>query len=265
MFVAVVQLDIRWEQKQANFERVSALVDAAAPPAGALIVLPEMFATGFSMNVASIAEEPGGPTDAFLASLARRHRATVVGGVVTRAPDGRGLNQCVVMSPEGAQIARYTKLHPFSYAGEHQHYAPGDHVVTFSWSGFNVAPLICYDLRFPEAYRAAIARGATMLVTIANFPAKRTSHWVSLNVARAIENQAYVVACNRCGSDPQLSYDGQSMIIDPRGSVIAGGSTAEGVTLGEVLLEDVTAYRQGFPALGDVRADLAPPPPRAAS
>lgn len=260
MRVFGVQLDIRWEDKPANFARVRKLIAAAHVPPDSLIVLPEMFATGFSMNVAGIAEPEGGAVESFLADLARETRSAVLGGVVTGRPDGRGLNEAVVFAPDGRAITRYAKLHPFSFAGEDRYYAAGDEIVTFPWAGFEVAPLICYDLRFPEAYREATRRGAEVLVTIANFPASREHHWLALNVARAIENQAYVVAVNRCGDDPKLSYGGRSVILGPRGETLADAGAAEGVVSATLDRATLARYRAEFPALADMRPQLLPAP-----
>ena len=184
MQVVAVQPDVAWEDKPANFARVRALLAETTIEPGALIVLPEMFATGFSMNVAGIVEGEDGPTHQFLAQLARDHKATVVGGVVTQAADGRGLNQAVVFNPQGQLLTRYSKIHPFSFAGETNHYAGGSEIVTFSWQGLVVAPFVCYDLRFPEIFRHAVRQGAELLVVIANWPQPRDSHWQALLPAR---------------------------------------------------------------------------------
>ncbi len=258
MRVYGIQLDIRWEDKPANLARVWELVRGAGVLPGSLIVLPEMFSTGFSMSVPRVAEDERGVVDHFLAELAVETESTVVGGMVTRQEDGRGLNVAAVVGPDGVERVRYVKMHPFSYAGEDRHYAAGDRVVTFGWGGFEVAPLICYDLRFPEVYREAVRRGAQVLVTIASFPASREHHWVTLNTARAIENQAYVVAVNRCGSDPNASYSGRSLVLDPRGQVLADAGTREGVVAADLDLASLREYRGRFPALADMRADLLP-------
>jgi len=167
------QLDIRWEDKEPNHAKVRNLLGEASPSPESLIVLPEMFATGFSMNVEAIAENGNRATQDFLSGLASEFRCFVLGGVVIRAADGRGLNQAVAYSPSGSELARYSKLHPFSHAGENEYYAPGAEIITFTCNSFVVAPSICYDLRFPEALRAAIRRGAQALAVIANWPAAR--------------------------------------------------------------------------------------------
>lgn len=255
MRVIGIQLDIAWEDKPANFKKVQSLLKPLDIAPGSLIVLPEMFATGFSMNVAGIFEEEEGMTFAFLKHLAQRYRSFAVGGLVTRAPDGRGRNEAVVADPGGTIHARYRKMHPFSLAGEHRYYEPGQDMVTFAWGGFTAAPFICYDLRFPEVFRKAMRRGADLFVVIACWPAKREAHWTALLQARAIENQAYVIGVNRCGTDPEHVYSGRSFIIDPRGAVIADAGNGEGIIQAEVDHAFVVSYRQELPFLADARLD----------
>lgn len=125
--------------------------------------------------------------------------------------------------------------------------------MTFDWQGFTVAPFICYDVRFPEAYRLAVARGAQLLVTIANFPTARVHHWTSLLVARAIENQVYAVGVNRCGADPNVSYPGRSLVVDPEGRVVAEAGDGEAVLAADLSLDALLAYRARFPALRDMK------------
>jgi predicted amidohydrolase len=254
MRAAGVQLDIAWEDRRANLAKVRALVAAAKLPKGALLALPEMFSSGFSMNVAGIAEAEGGETETFLSSLARDHGLFVTGGVVTRAPDGRGLNQSVTFGPDGARLARYSKIHPFSYGGETNHYAAGTEIVTWRWGDVTVAPFVCYDLRFPEIFRAAAKRGAQLFTVIANWPEPREAHWLALLKARAIENQAYVLGVNRCGRDPKLAYSGRGQLIDPRGNVRVDGGNPEGVFGADVDLAALLAYRKDFPALQDMKS-----------
>jgi len=257
MIVSCCQLDIVWENKAATHERVAALVEGAQLPPGSLLLLPEMFSTGFSMAVERVREGTTRESEGFLAALARERRLTVLGGVVTMGADGRGRNEAVAVDPEGREVARYAKLHPFSYGGETRHYGPGDTVVTFGWAGCMVAPFICYDLRFPEAFRVAVRCGAQLFAVIANWPAEREAHWITLLRARAIENQAYVAGVNRCGNDPRLSYSGRSLIVDPRGEIVADAGGGPGVIQASVDLEDLLAYRRSFPALADMRGDLA--------
>ena len=255
MQVIGCQLDIAWEDKSTNFERVRALLKNVAIEPGALIVLPEMFATGFSMHVAATAEAAQGETYQFLAQLARDTASFLLAGVVTRNPDGRGRNEALVLGPQGDEVARYCKLHPFSFAGEDQHFAAGDAALSFASGPFRVAPFVCYDLRFPEIFRHQTRLGAQVLVVIANWPAPRDAHWQALLRARAIENQAYVVGVNRVGRDPKLAYAGHSLIIDPRGETLTAGSDREELVVASLQLEPLLEYRRQFPAIDDMRAE----------
>jgi predicted amidohydrolase len=158
------------------------------------------------------------------------------------------------LDPQGRRLARYAKMHLFSFAGEHEPYAPGDSTVVFGWQDATVAPAICYDLRFPELFRRAVKDHAQILTIIACWPAPREEHWLTLLRARAIENQCFVAAVNRCGRDPSgLAYGGRSQIIDPRGAVLADGGGQEGVIQAEIDLEAQKQYRHKLPALNDMR------------
>jgi omega-amidase len=253
MKVYCCQLDPAWEDAPANHRKTRALLDAAAPPAGSLVLLPEMFATGFSMNVAAISDTPEGRTRAFMAGLAGAHNLYLLGGLVSTAPDGRGHNEAVMFDPAGRQIGCYRKIHPFTFGGESEHYAAGDAPVMIDCGGVAVAPVICYDLRFPELFRATVRRGAQLFAVIANWPQPRVDHWIALLQARAIENQAYVAGVNRCGADPHLAYPGRSLIIDPRGNVLADAGAAETVIHAALDLPALEQYRREFPALADMR------------
>lgn len=256
MEIIGLQWNLEWENKPANFDRAEQLLAAAAPKPGALVVLPEMFATGFSMNVPEIGEEVEGETFAFLSSLARRHGVYLMAGVVIRSVDGRGYNEAVVLDPGGREVARYRKMHPFRYAGEGDFYDAGPAPVLWRWGEMMMAPFICYDLRFPEIFRLAAAGGAEHLVVIANWPAARIGHWRILLKARAIENQAYILGVNRCGADPKLEYPGATMVVDPHGNVVAELDQEEGFLKVEVDPAVVRACRQQLPFLRDLRADL---------
>ena len=257
MKVTCCQLDIVWENKPANHAKVQALLEKAAPPENSLVILPEMFATGFSMNVAAVSDSGSGQTQNFLAKTAADFHVYILGGVVTTEAGGKGRNECVVFSPRGTEIRRYCKLHPFTFGGESRDYLSGSGLQIFSYGDFTVAPFICYDLRFPEIFRQAVRRGANLFTVIANWPTPRIDHWTTLLKARAIENQAYVVGVNRCGRDPQLSYSGQSVIFDPRGRVIAEANAEEGTISANLDPQTLISYRQELPFLKDMRADYA--------
>ena len=262
MRVACVQYDIAWHDKPANFAKVRSLLAAAGPCGpGGLIVLPEMFSTGFSMDVRAAAEDQTRPAENFLAELARHYGCHVLGGVVNVDADGLGRNEAVVFGPAGQEVMRYAKMHPFTYAREAQYFTSGNApvVAELALGGparqapVRISCFVCYDLRFPEVFRSAAMAGAEVLAVIANWPASRREHWPALLAARAIENQAWVVGVNRAGNDPAASYSGGSMVVDPRGRVAAEADDGEMVLQAELDLADLREYRREFPALDDIR------------
>jgi predicted amidohydrolase len=249
-----LQFDITWENKAANFDKVRRLLAKAAPEKDSLVVLPEMFATGFSMNTEVIAEEYGGETEQFLAGAAREFEVCLVAGAAMRGRDGQARNKALVFSPAGELLAFYAKIRPFTLGGEARHYAAGERPTVFDWGGWKVSPFVCYDLRFPEIFREATAAHRPHLFTvIANWPDKRIHHWVRLLQARAIENQAFVVGVNRCGRDPQHIYTGRSVIVDPHGEILADAGDREGWISSRLDLEALEQYRNDLPFLADIR------------
>ena len=170
----------------------------------------------------------------------------------------KGRNVSVTFSPEGERIGSYAKTHPAAIYGEQESYDAGNEVITFPLGGFTACPFICYDLRFPEIFRIGTQKGANLFTVIANWPAVRIDHWVTLLRARAIENLAYVVGVNRTGNDPSLEYCGRSIIIDPHGEILADAGDAETVISGELDLGAVEAWRKQFPSLKHARKDFAP-------
>jgi omega-amidase len=247
-----IQHDIVWENKAATHERVRNLLRGADFPRGSLLVLAEMFSTGFSMNVPAIAEGEARESERFLAELAEERSCYVLGGVVTER-DGKGRNESVTFDPSGREVVRYCKMHPFTLGGELDNYERGPGTITFQWHDCTVAPFICYDLRFPEALRASVKQGAQLYTVIASWPVARIDHWVALLKARAIENQAYVVGVNRMGIDPKFTYTGRSMILAPSGEVLADAGGDEGIVGAEIDMEFLRTYREQLPFLKDMR------------
>jgi len=254
MTVLGLQFDIAWESKPANFATVGRLLAQAAPKNGSLVVLPEMFATGFSMNVDVVAEAYGGETEKFLAATAKEFGVYLVAGAAMLGRDSRARNKALVFTPGGELLAFYAKMRPFTPGGEKEHYTAGEHAVTFKWDAATVSPFVCYDLRFPELFReAAAAHRPELFVVIASWPDKRIHHWVALLQARATENQAYVVGVNRIGTDPYYTYSGRSIIVDPQGAILADAGVAEGIISAQMDLANLRNYRQGLPFLDDMK------------
>jgi predicted amidohydrolase len=253
-----VQFDIAWEDRSANFAKVSAMLAKSPPQRGAMVVLPEMFGSGFSMNLDRTAEGDERQTESFLAGLARQYAGYVVGGLAILGEDGRGRNLAVVAGPDGNIVARYAKIHPYTMGKEAEHFSGGDKVVTFAAGEYTIAPFVCYDLRFPEIFRVSAARGAQVMVVIANWPAARVEHWTTLLRARAIENQTYVIGVNRCGNDPYLAYPGRSMIFDFKGNLLADAGGGEGIIAADVDAAALQQWRREMPALVDIRKEFFP-------
>jgi predicted amidohydrolase len=252
MRIAVVQHDIVWEDRAANFARLAPQVARAAGAGADLVLLSETFSTGFSMTP-GIGEPEGGPSAGFLAEQARERGIWAGGSCPEVADDGPlPYNSFVLAGPDGT-VHRYRKLHPFAHGGEHERFRAGEGPVTVTVGGLRITPFICYDLRFADVFWAAAADTDVYLVT-ANWPAARREHWTTLLRARAIENQAYVVGCNRVGTAGDgTAHTGDSRIIDPMGEVLASAAGTETLVLADVDAAEVTATRNRLRFLADRR------------
>ena len=254
MKIAAVQHDIVWEDPEANFDRLAPMVARAATDGARLVVLSEMYSTGFSMDSDRVAEDPDGPSVGFLADQAAAHGVWVCGSVPVRDPSKAPLpfNRFVMAGPDGV-AATYDKIHPFSYGGEHEHYAAGSERLTITVEGVRISPFVCYDLRFSDEFWS-LAPDTDCYVVAANWPAPRRAHWSALLVARAIENQAYVVGVNRVGTGGGIDYQGDSVVIDPFGIEVAGAPEGEEAVLyADIDLSRVEKIRTRYPFLEDRR------------
>lgn len=253
MQIVAVQMNMAWEDKPTNHDKLKTLLADTQIEPGALIIAPEMFETGFSMNTAVTAQTQARDGEQVLRELARQYDAAVMAGVVSPVGDGQAANEAVVFAPDGTELARYRKMQPFSLSGEDQHYLRGTSHQLFEWQGVKVAPFICYDLRFPELFRPAVEQGAELITLIACWPARRSEHWVRLLQARAIENLAMVVGINRCGQEPHLEFDGRSAAFDHMGVALFEADGNEQVLSLDVDFETLRTWRRQFPALRDMR------------
>jgi len=255
--IALVQMDLAWEDPEENHRRAARHLDDAAARGAKLVLLPEMFSTGFSMEPDRVAQAPGGISEAFLVERAAALGVWILASVPEREKgSARARNVALLVSPRG-EVTRYAKIHPFSYAGEDKHYEAGDRVVTAEVEGVRVTPFVCYDLRFPEPFRVA-ARETDLFCVVANWPDPRREHWRTLLRARAIENQAYVAGVNRAGEGGGARYAGDSAVIGPLGETLVDAE-AEAARYGEAVLvcdidtANVTRLREKFSALEDIR------------
>ncbi|MCZ2839374.1 nitrilase-related carbon-nitrogen hydrolase [Modestobacter sp. VKM Ac-2985] len=250
MRIAAVQHDIVWEDRAANFARLAPQVARAVGAGAELVLLTETFSTGFSMTP-GIGEPEGGPSSEFLAAQAAEHGVWVAGTCPETDVEGElPYNTFVLAGPDGT-THRYRKLHPF--ADERTRFRSGTGPVTVDVGGLRITPFICYDLRFADVFWAAAPDTDVYLVP-ANWPSPRRHHWSALLQARAIENQAYVVGCNRVGTAGDgTEHAGDSRIISPVGELLATASGVETIVLADVDAAEVTATRDRFRFIADRR------------
>jgi predicted amidohydrolase len=254
MRIAAVQHDIAWCDREANFTHLAPMVAAAAGAGAGLVLLTETFSTGFATDRDDLGEPEGGPSATFLREQAALHGVWVGGScpeIPAGDPDRRPYNSFVLAGPDGT-THRYRKVHPFTYGGEDRHFRAGDSFTTVIIDGLRISLFVCYDLRFADEFWE-LAEQTDVYLVPANWPEARRQHWMALLQARAIENQAYVVGCNRVGSGGSLAYSGDSRIVDPLGELLATASYGESILVADVTSERVAEVRDRFRFLQDRR------------
>ncbi|MCK3686067.1 amidohydrolase [Maribellus sp. YY47] len=243
--ITIIQPDIIWENITANLEKYSRLIGDVIQPD--LIVLPEMFTTGFSMNPEKHKEPMNGPTISWMKNIAKEKDASVVGSLIVEE-NGLIYNRAVWVFPDG-EVKSYDKRHLYTMGKEHLYYEAGRSKTIIEYKGWKFCPLICYDLRFPVWARNA--EDYDVLIYMANWPSPRHHVWKNLLVARAIENQCYCVGINRSGSDGAgLSYKGNSACVSPKGFADFMPEE-ESVQTFEISYSDLHKFRKSFPLLDD--------------
>lgn len=259
--VALGEYDIGWHDPGTSLARAAALVADAAAAGARLVVLPEMATTGFTMDRSQATPLAGGHS-AQLAAIAAAGKVWLIASVAAteRPPLGeaaagvvtdRAVNAALVIDPAGAIVAVYRKQKLFAFGGEHENYAPGAERVVVTIEGVRIAPLVCYDLRFPELFRA-VAREVDAFVLVANWPTTRRAHWDVLARARAIENQAYMIAVNRVGRGGPLDYDGGSVAWTPWGDPSPETVSSGGTRIATIDPSLVSEIRGKYPFLRDL-------------
>lgn len=246
--VTIIQADLAWENAAKNLSHFQAKIETIDRPTD-LIVLPEMFTTGFSMNAARLAEAPDGASVLWLKNMAVKKQADVVASLIIQ-DQGKYFNRLFWIKPDGTEFF-YDKRHLFRMAGEHEVYCAGAELLTVELKGWHIHPFICYDLRFPVWCRNRDKKYDAALF-IANWPERRAHHWKTLLTARALENQCYVIGVNRIGTDGLgIKYSGDSLIIDPIGNVLAHERFLETVHSERLSRQTLDGYREKFPAWVD--------------
>lgn len=248
--LALLQTATHWHHAAANRDLFDELF-AKLPAHIDLVLLPEMFASGFTMHPAEVAESMGGPTTAWMLDSARRQQAVICGSLVIEVDDGY-VNRLLWATPDG-NLQYYDKRHLFRMAGEHEHYQAGSARPVFELKGVRVCPMVCYDLRFPVWFRNR--NDYDLLVCVANWPAARQAAWDTLLRARAIENSAFVAGLNILGEDGAgVRYAGGSALIDYSGATLVDAKAERGVFAGCIKLDSLNAYRESFAVWRDADA-----------
>lgn len=246
MNIKLLQTDIVWQKPEANRNHVENLIDPLSDSTD-LVVLPEMFTTGFCTSPKGAAEKADTDTLLWMQSIALRRNMALAGSLATEE-NGKYYNRLYFVKPDGSYVA-YNKRHLFTFAGEHKEYTAGEERVVVEYHGFRILLQICYDVRFPVYSRN---RGDyDMIIYVANWPTVRLDAWNTLVRARAIENLCYVAAVNRTGSDPYVKYNGGTALYDFMGKTIAEAGTEEGIVSGTIDMQDLIRFRSKFPALQD--------------
>ena len=249
----MIQMDIVLGNPKGNMEKAIPLIEKAAREGSRVVLLPELWTTGYSYeNLRDLAESLGGKTTSAVSDAASNNDVYVIGSI-PRIKDNELYNTCVVAGPRGV-VGHYDKVHLFRPIGEDNFFSAGN---SYSICATELGPIgtaLCYDIRFPELCRSIAIAGAKILFVPAEWPHPRLNHWRSLLIARAIENQMFVAGCNRVGMDKINKYFGHSMIVDPAGEVLVEGNECESLLTGGLNLENVDRIRSLIPCFEDRNA-----------
>lgn len=255
MRIGLGQLDMGFEDKTYGKKLCEEMIHSAAKEQVDFLVFPEMTLTGFTAKTKEFGELfLESETIEFFKKKAIRYHITICFGLPI-IKDEQAENHCVILSETGEIVADYAKIHPFSLGTEAKFYKGGNAIVSCSIKDFTVSPFICYDLRFPEIFQVASSK-STLLVVIANWPVSRREDWSVLLKARAIENQAFVIGVNRTGNGGSLEYFGDSMVISPRGKMLAQSKEGTNLTIMDIFPEEALTCRRKFPLKTDRKPHL---------
>jgi omega-amidase len=254
--ISLGQMDIVLGKPDENVAKVRELTAEAARRGSQLVLFPELWSTGYALDrAAELADAPNQGSFAEMATLAQEHGIHVGGSCLARLGEARYSNMAALFGPNGKALAHYSKIHLFRLMEEDRFLTAGDRPVCAATPWGTVGLAICYDLRFPELFRAYALAGARMVLLSAEWPNPRRAVWETLLRARAIENQLYVVACNRVGTSQESSFFGRSCIIDPWGETVISADEQEILATAEIDLDNVDEARAKIPAFKDRRPE----------
>jgi len=253
--ISLAQMDIALGKPVENLAKVEGMIDEASQRGSQIVLLPELWSTGYDLEHA---EEHARTTERLLVRLAdlAKERSLFIIGSLLSAKEGRLYNRATILSPKGVLVGEYTKIHLFRLMEEEKYFAPGTETPVFDFPWGKGALAICYDLRFPELFRKYALEGARIVFLPAEWPYPRLEAWRILLRARAIENQFFMVGCNRVGVSKGQVFFGRSSIYDPWGEAVVEGGEEEGLLTGEIDLDMVDEARRKIPVFEDRREEL---------
>lgn len=254
MKIATISLNIVWQDIDANLEKARYFISKAKEDNCDMVILPEIFNAGFVANMDKYCEPANDKTYQFLKKLAIKYSINIIAGMAEKEEKKKAKNIALAFNRLGEEVVKYCKIHPFSYADEDKYFMSGNKTMTFNIDNTKCCVFICYDLRFPEIFRQ-VAKKVEVIFVIANWPKSRILHWQSLLIARAIENQCFIVGVNRTGINDSngLIYNGCSMIINPKGEVLLKSQDFNEYDFGDIDIADVAKVRKKFPFLNDMK------------
>ncbi|MBU9723046.1 MULTISPECIES: carbon-nitrogen family hydrolase [Bacillaceae] len=257
--VALVQMHIAFGDPDTNFRTVEENIRmiCTSDKKVDVIVLPELWSTGYDLTrLNEIADNEGKTTVEFIGKLAKSFQVNIIAGSIPKATDSGVKNTMLVFNRNGELIKEYSKAHLFRLMNEEKYLIEGNSDGLFQLDGELCAGVICYDIRFPEWVRTHMLDDTKVLFVVAEWPKPRIDHWRALLISRAIENQCYVVACNRIGSDPNNEFGGHSIIVGPWGEIVAEADESETILYGDLDMSEVEKVRKTIPIFSDRRTEL---------
>ncbi|MEX2460353.1 MAG: carbon-nitrogen family hydrolase [Paenibacillaceae bacterium] len=259
LHVCLLQMDITIGEPECNYQKLTIMLEDAmkAERKPDVIIFPEMWNTGYALaEIQHLADENGERTKRLISRFCQEHQVNIIAGSIAEKTSNEVKNTVYVFNRQGELTAHYSKIHLFRLMDEEKHLTSGDQIGRMEIEGIPAGVMICYDIRFPELARKLALDGVKILFVPAEWPHPRLHHWRTLLMARAIENQMFVVACNRVGVSGKAEFFGHSMIIDPWGEIVAEGGEQEELITASLQLSDVDHVRQKIPVFEDRRPEI---------
>ncbi|WP_394548889.1 carbon-nitrogen family hydrolase [Priestia aryabhattai] len=255
--ITCLQLDIAFGNPTKNRKYIQQKMMEAMKENPDILVLPELWDTAYDLTrLDEIADEEGQQAKQLISQFAKTNEVNIVAGSIAKKTEQGVTNTMYIFDRKGREVSQYSKLHLFKLMDEHLYLEAGTAKNLFTLEQSLCAGVICYDIRFPEWIRVHTSSGAEVLFVVAQWPAPRLAHWKALLISRAIENQCYVIACNRVGQDPNNTFAGHSLVIDPWGEIIAEAGDREELLSADVNLELVKEIRKQIPVFTDRRTEF---------